>query len=232
MSIKLYADGANLSAMATLARSPQIAGFTTNPTLARAAGVGNYRTFCAAALEAAAGKPTSLEVLADDFEGMVRQAELLAGLGPAAIVKIPVTTTDGTSTVPVIAHLAECGIPLNITAVFTTEQIDAVGPALGAAGGIVSIFAGRIADAGVNPRAHVAACGQRLWRAAPQAKLLWASSRQAYDFTLAEEAGCDIITMTPDLIIKLALRGKPLAEYSRETVEMFARDARAAGFEL
>lgn len=232
MPVEVYVDGADLNQIRTFARDPRIAGVTTNPTLARAAGVTHYRDFCERALAAADGKPVSLEVLADDLPEMERQAELLAGLGSNAVVKIPVMTTSGVSTAPIIAALATRGVPLNITAVFTVKQVFAVGQALGDAGGIVSVFAGRIADTGRNPRTVVTLCRDQLRIYCPHARMLWASPRQVYDVVLAERAGCEIITMTPSLIAKIALRGKDLDEYSRETVEMFARDAREAGFEL
>lgn len=234
MPISIFADGAELPMMEVLARDPRIAGFTTNPTLARRAGVSHYSDFCMSALDVAAGKPVSLEVLADDLPGMLRQAYLLAEMGSNAVVKIPVVTSSGLSTAPIISALAADGVPLNITAVFTPMQVAVVGHALsaGSQAAIVSVFAGRISDAGVEPLAQVHACAVMLRGHCSRASLLWASPRQAYDFTLAQHAGCDIITMAPDLIDKLALRGKDLTDYSRETVAMFHRDAQAAQFEL
>lgn len=235
MAIKIYADGADLRKMDELSSDPRIAGFTTNPTLARAAGVSDYRKFCLLALEAARGKPVSLEVLADDPENMLRQANILARLGSNAVVKVPVTNSLGQSTAAVIRELARDEITLNITAVFTTHQVEDIGEALawrGRGTSIVSVFAGRIADAGTNPLRHMDLCRRILSRACVHAQMLWASPRQLYDLTLAEVAGCEIITMTPDLIAKLPLRGKDLAEYSRETSAMFHRDAMEAGFVL
>lgn len=231
MVIKLFADGADLATMRELVLDPKIEGFTTNPTLAKKAGVKNYREFGIKALEIAGDKPVSIEVLADDLAGMERQAREIDKWGPNVFVKIPVMTSRGEPTYPVISRLSKDAIPLNVTAVFTQEQVEAVGHAL-AGPSIVSIFAGRIADAGVDPEEHVLACCVVLAQVCPQAKMLWASPRQAYDATLAERCGCEIITMTPDLISKLSLRGKTLEAYSQETVAMFYRDAQAAGYTL
>jgi transaldolase len=237
MTIKVYADGADLAKMSELARDPRIAGFTTNPSLARKAGVANYLDFCRAALDAAGGKPVSLEVLADEPQEIFSQGCLLANLAPNVVVKVPVMNTYGKTMTHVIRDLALDGVSLNVTAVFTPPQVQAVGEVLAARGpedgrSIVSVFAGRVADAGVDPLQHVYNCRCALSSTCPHAEMLWASPRQTYDLTLAERAGCEIITMTPNLIAKLPLRGKDLTEYSRETVEMFYRDAQAAGFEL
>ncbi len=247
MTIKLFADGADLDAIRRLAADPRIAGFTTNPTLVRRAGHPRYRAFIAEALRAARSKPVSVEVLHDDEENLLREARGIAALGQNAVVKVPVVDSHGQPLAGAIAPLAGEGVPLNVTAVFTVEQVREVGRALSGgkpgrrrivtsqgpiAPAIVSVFAGRVADAGVNPLAHVTACREALREACPRAEMLWASPRQAYDVALAERAGCEIITMTPDLIDKLALRGKDLAEYSRETAAQFARDAQEAGYEL
>lgn len=252
MAIKIFADGADLEQMRGLAGDSRIAGFTTNPSLARKAGVVRYRAFAQLALDYARGKPVSIEVLSDDFTEMGRQARAIAALGKNAFVKIPVTDSAGKSSESLIVELAKEGVSLNVTAVFTSEQVADVGAALNGFNlvtprdrkrvrlrglevvgpAIVSVFAGRIADAGVDPLVHVTECRKVLRYACPRAEMLWASPRQAYDAVLAEKAGCEIITMGFDLIAKLMLRGKDLAEYSRETVAMFAADVRAAGFEL
>lgn len=244
MAIKIYADGADLETMAALAGDPKISGFTTNPTLARKAGVGNYLEFCKRALQAAGDKPVSLEVLSDEPPEILRQALLLADLAPNAVVKVPVMNSHGLSLTLAIGELTRCSVPLNITAVFTCSQVSQVAFAMTLNAPsprtqtrtcdppIVSVFAGRIADAGVDPLFHLMDCRHALSTACPSAQLLWASPRQSFDLILARRAGCDIITMTPDLIAKTALHGKNLYEYSRETVEMFYRDAQVAKFEL
>lgn len=247
MTIKLFADGADLDAIRRLAADPRIAGFTTNPTLVRRAGHPRYRAFITEALRTARSKPVSVEVLHDDEENLLREARGIVALGKNAVVKVPVVDSRGQALAGAIAILASEGVPLNVTAVFTVEQVQEVGRALSGgkpgrrrintsqgppAPAIVSVFAGRIADAGVDPLAHVTACREVLREACPRAEMLWASPRQVYDVALAERAGCEVITMTPDLIDKMVLRGKDLAEYSRETAAQFARDAQEAGYEL
>lgn len=230
MTIKVFLDSADLRAM----RSSSAAGFTTNPTLMRKAGVEHYRAFGRKALEIAGDRPVSLEVLSDDFNEMERQAREISSWGKNAYVKIPVVNSRGDPAALVLTHLAAAGVNLNVTAVFTEQQVREAGRALaaGRGGAIVSVFAGRIADAGVDPLQHVKKCRTALRRACPRAEMLWASTRQAYDRFLAEEAGCEIVTMTPDLFAKLGLAGRDLGEFSRATVEMFLRDAEAAGYAL
>lgn len=236
--IKIFADGADLEAMYRFATGgfgvEPIAGFTTNPSIVRKAGVKYYEGFAAAAATAAYPLPVSIEVLADDFDEMARQARSIASWGPNVFVKIPVMNTRGEPSTEMIRELSVEGMALNVTAVFTKDQVRTVGAALAAGTGpaIVSVFAGRIADAGVDPLDHMSRCHYILQSVCPRAELLWASPRQVYDVILAERAKCEIITMTPDMIAKLPLVGKDLTEYSRETVEMFYRDAQAAGFTL
>lgn len=238
MNIKIFADGADLAAMRKMAEREDIAGFTTNPTLLKKSGVTDYKAFALEALAIASGRPVSFEVIADDCDEMMRQARLIASWGPNAYVKIPVVNSTGRPTYDLIKALAEVDTKVNVTAIFTVEQAQAAAGALAHASfdvqGVVSIFAGRIADAGINPVDQVVDCiGAIAHCAEPLVpEVLWASPRQVYDVMLAEEAGCDIITMTPDLIAKLASFGKDLSEFSRETSEMFYRDAQAAGYQL
>lgn len=252
MSIKIYLDGADLGAMRSWADDPRIAGFTTNPSLAFASGITRYRAFAERALEIARGLPVSIEVLADNLSEIGRQARAIAAMGDNAVVKIPVVNSLGQSTAAVVDDLAGSGIKLNVTAVFTPAQTSEVGRALSGelsstlVGGkraavsrapriipaVVSVFAGRVADAGVDPLEHVKKCRDSLRAACPRAEMLWASARQVYDVVLAERAGCEIITLSPALLSKLRLVGKDLEAYSRETAAEFAADALAAGFEL
>lgn len=235
--MKIFADGADLAKMREMADDPRIAGFTTNPTLMRKAGVSDYRAFAREALAIASGRPVSFEVFADDHDGIGVQAREISAFDPArAFVKVPVIYTSGVSTRRVVRELSAAGIALNVTAVFTPTQVSVMAEELNlsAAPAIISVFAGRIADAGVDPVQHMESCAEDLDLHCPRAgvELLWASPRQVYDYKLAERAGCDIITMTPDLIAKLALFGKDLDEYSLETVKMFHEDAKAAGYTL
>jgi transaldolase len=236
--IKIFADGASLASMREAARDPRIAGFTTNPTLMRKAGVADYRAFAREVLAEIRDKPISFEVFADDTDGMRRQARELASWGDNVYVKLPVTDTRGAPTTDLIRELASAGVRLNVTAICTLDQVREVATALaGGAPSVISVFAGRIADTCRDPiplmREALAIC-----RAADRARggggieLLWASPREVLNIAQAAEIGCDIITVTPDLLAKLALHGKELAAFSLETVQMFHRDAEAAGYKL
>ena len=236
--IKIFADGASLASMREAARDPRIAGFTTNPTLMRKAGVADYRAFAKEVLAEIRDKPISFEVFADDADGMRRQARELASWGDNVYVKVPVTNTRGTPMTELIRELAAAGVKLNVTAICTLDQVREVAAALaGGAPSVISVFAGRIADTCRDPiplmREALGIC-----RAADRAsgargiELLWASPREVLNIAQAAEIGCDIITVTPDLLAKLALHGKELAVFSLETVQMFHRDAEAAGYKL
>jgi len=232
-AIKIFADGASLPSMLESARDPRIAGFTTNPTLMRKAGVTDYREFARQVLAEIRDRPISFEVFADDIENMRRQAREIATWGDNVNVKIPVTNTRGEPSTELIRELAAAGVKLNVTAICTLAQVRDVAQALaGGAPSIVSVFAGRIADTGRDPiplmREALGIC-----RAADRRiQLLWASPRELLNIVQAAEMGCDIITVTPDLLAKLALYGKDLATFSLETVQMFYRDAQAAGYKL
>ena len=232
LRVKLFADGADLAAMRDLAQLPYIAGFTTNPSLMRTAGVKDYAAFGRAVLDVVGQSPVSFEVFADDFAIMEQQAREIAGWGPGVYVKIPVSDTRGTPSSGLLRRLAAAGVKVNVTAVFTLDQVRAASEAL--AGGppaIISVFAGRIADTGRDPVPHMASAVDLL-RTQPQQQLLWGSPREVLNVIQADRIGCHIITLTPDLIRKLALLGKPLEQYSRETVGAFHRDASEAGLRL
>jgi transaldolase len=231
-AVKVFADGADLEAMLELARSPQIAGFTTNPTLMRKSGVADYEGFAHKLLDHISDRPVSFEVFADDHDEMLRQARRIASWGANVYVKIPVTDTKGASTAAVVRELAESGVHLNVTALMTVAQVEVVAAALAdGPAAIISVFAGRIADTGRDPiplmRAAVTAMAPY-----PQLELLWASPREILNVRQADEIGVHIITVTPDLLKKLALFGRDLDEYSLETVRMFYNDAAAAGYLL
>ncbi|HVV17128.1 MAG TPA: transaldolase [Polyangia bacterium] len=231
--IKIFADGASLPSMLESARDPRIAGFTTNPTLMRKAGVTDYRAFAKEVLAAIRDKPISFEVFADDIPEMRRQAREIATWGANVYVKIPVTNTKRESTESLVQELAAGGVKLNVTAICTLEQVRTVARALaGGAPSVVSVFAGRIADTGRDPIPLMKEALQVCRAAASRAELLWASPRELLNIVQAAEMGCDIITVTPDLLKKLELVGKDLAEFSLETVQMFYKDAHAAGFVL
>src|SRR3990167_2304922 len=231
MKIRIYADGADLGTILELNKNPIISGFTTNPTLLRKAGVADYEVFAKSVLSEV-GKPISFEVFADEFDEMIRQARIISSWGDSVFVKIPITNTQSQSSMGVVDTLGQEGIKLNITAVTTREQIDEIAETLmySEAPVIVSIFAGRIADTGVNPVPIIAYARHVL---PARAEVLWASPREVLNIYQAEEAGADIITCTPDLIKKYEqLKGKDLAEFSLDTVKMFFDDGQAAGYKL
>lgn len=233
LRIHLYADGADVRDMAAARHAGTVKGFTTNPTLMRKSGVTDYAAFAREALEATGGMPISFEVFADEFDEMERQAKLIATWGDAVFVKIPITNTKGESSIPLIAHLSAAGVKLNVTAILTLEQVREVVDALDAdTPAIVSVFAGRIADTGVDPVPLMREAA-RICAAKPKAELLWASPRELLNIFQADEVGCHIITVTSDILKKYAtMVGKPLDELSLDTVKMFFNDASAAGFRL
>ena len=231
--IKIFADGASLPSMLESARDPRIAGFTTNPTLMRKAGIADYRAFAKEVLAAIKDKPISFEVFADDVPEMKRQAREIATWGDNVYVKIPVTNTKREPTTELVRELAGAGVKLNVTAICTLDQVREVAQALkGGAPSVVSVFAGRIADTGRDPIPLMKEALSICRPAGKSIELLWASPRELLNIIQAAEIGCDIITVTPDLLKKLELVGKDLGEFSLDTVKMFHRDAADAGYEL
>jgi len=232
LRVKIFADGADLDGIVRMAANPLIKGFTTNPTLMRKAGVGDYEKFARQVLEAVPDRPVSFEVFADDFPEMIRQAKVIASWGRNVNVKIPVTNTRRKFAGSVIRQLSEAGVKLNVTAVLTVEQVKQIAEHLvPETPAIISVFAGRIADTGVDPVPIMQAAREAL-TSHPRAALLWASPRELLNIFQADEVGCHIITATSDVLAKLALVGKDLDDYSLETVQMFRRDAVAAGYQI
>jgi transaldolase len=233
LRVKIFADGASLKTMRELAADPTIQGFTTNPSLVRQNGIRDYRAFAARALEAVGGKPISFEVLADSADEVRRQGHVIARWGDNVYVKVPVTNSEGQPFTEVVHDLARDGVKVNVTAVFTLEQVMAACSALhSGAPSIVSVFAGRIADAGYDPVPRMVAA-LRICRAVdPRIELLWASPREVLNVVQANEVGADIITVDESIRNKLHLIGKDLLEFSKETVQMFKRDAENAGYRL
>jgi transaldolase len=232
LQVKIFADGAHLDSFAELSKLPYVAGFTTNPTLMRKAGVKDYERFAREILDAIRGRPISFEVIADDFSEMERQARKIASWGPNVYVKIPVSNTRGEMSLDLIRRLAHSEISLNITAILTLDQVRDVSAALaGLTSSYISVFAGRIADTGRDP-VPVMAAAVELLRPYPNQELIWASPRELLNIFQANSVGCHIITVTSDLLGKLVLVGKDLKEYSLETVEMFFSDAARAGYVL
>jgi transaldolase len=230
--IKIFADGADLDHIKRLARQSGISGFTTNPTLMRQSGITDYEKFAKEVLEVVTDRSVSFEVFSDDFREMDRQARMIASWGPNAMVKIPVTNTKGESAAKLIQSLSEDGLLLNVTALTTPEQVEVIRGSLSkSSGAIVSVFAGRIADTGRDPVPIMKQCLEIL-DSLQSVELLWASPREIFNVYQAEQIGCHIITITPDMLAKLELRNKDLDEYSLETVKMFYNDASTAGYTL
>ena len=232
LRIKLFADGADISGIATMAKNPMISGFTTNPTLMRKAGIQDYQAFARKVIEIVPDRPVSFEVFADDFPTMEKQAVEIASWGKNVYVKIPVMNTKAEFAGPLIKSLSNAGVKVNVTALMTVSQVRAVEENLSRyTDSIVSVFAGRIADTGVDPMPIIAEAVSIL-KNKPNAELIWASPRELLNIFQAESVGCHIITATHDILNKISLVGKDLDRFSLETVEMFYKDARAAGFEI
>jgi transaldolase len=232
LKVKLFADGADLAGIKEMAANPAIKGFTTNPTLMRKAGVTDYKAFALQALDVVGGRSISFEVFADEFGEMEKQAREIASWGSNVYVKIPVTNTKGEFSGPLVERLSRAGVQLNVTAMMTLEQVKLVTERLDAATpAIISVFAGRIADTGRDPMPIMAEAVQ-VMKAKPKSELIWASPRELLNIFQADAVGCHIITATNDILKKLSLVGKDLAAYSLETVEMFYKDASAAGYTI
>lgn len=232
LKVKIFADGADKKGMLELYRQPAVKGFTTNPTLMKQAGVKDYEAFCREIVAAIPDRPLSFEVFSDDLEDMARQAAKIKTWGANVYVKIPVMNTERRSCVPLVKRLSAEGVKLNVTALMTLRQVAEVGAALdGGAPAYVSVFAGRIADTGLDPVPLMAAAVELL-RPTPNAELLWASPRELLNIFQADAIGCHVITVSHDVLKKLSLVGKDLDGYSLETVQMFRKDALAAGFQL
>jgi transaldolase len=233
LKIQIYADGADKAGILALYAKPYIKGLTTNPTLMNKAGIKDYEAFARDILTTVTAKPISLEVFSDDFSEMKRQALKIAGWGKNVYVKIPITNSRGEPSLPLIRELAQQKVQLNITAILTLAQVRDVAAALNpAVPSVVSVFAGRIADTGVDPMPHMREC-RVLLKGQPKAELLWASVREVLNILQAEACGCDIVTVQHDILGKAAkLLGMDLTALSLDTVQMFARDAAAAGFKL
>jgi len=232
LKVKLFADGADKAGMLEMYRKPFVKGFTTNPTLMRKAGVSDYRGFAREILDAIPDRPISFEVFSDEFDEMERQAREIATWGSNVYVKIPVTNTRREPAYDLVHALSHEGVKVNVTAMMTLTQVHAVAGAVrGGAPSCVSVFAGRIADTGVDP-VPIIAESVRILADVPGAELIWASPRELLNVFQAESVGCHIITATNDILKKLDLIGRDLADYSLDTVKMFFNDAKQAGFAL
>lgn len=233
LKVKLYADGADKAGILSLNSNALIQGMTTNPTLMRKAGIKDYEAFAKDILQSVTTKPISFEVFSDEFPEMKRQALKIAAWAKNVYVKIPITNSRGESCLPLIKELAQQGVQLNITAILTLAQVRGVAEALNpSVASVVSVFAGRIADTGVDPEPLMRACGALL-EGQPKAELLWASVREVLNIFQADACGCQIVTVPHDILTKaLKMVGTDLTALSLDTVKMFATDAQAAGFSV
>jgi transaldolase len=233
LKVKIFADGADRRGMLELYENPLICGLTTNPTLMKKAGISDYESFGREVLSVVKDKPVSFEVLSDDMTEMRRQAMKIASWASNVYVKIPITNSQGDSTVPLIRQLSREGVKLNVTAILTLRQVRDVTSALSeSVPAVVSVFAGRIADTGRDPIVFMRASKTMLAKT-PLAELLWASVREVLNIMQADECGCDIVTVPHDILAKaIQTTGADLDAVSLDTVRMFARDAAAAGFTL
>ena len=232
LQVQIFADGADIEGIRNLRTNPLIKGFTTNPTLMKQAGIKDYLKFSKEVIEVIDGLPISLEVFSDDFSEMKTQALKLSALGSNVNVKIPITNTKSEPSSKLVSELAKEGVSLNVTALFTLKQVDDTVAALqGSRKSYISVFAGRIADAGVDPMPIMEGALQ-LMRSEKQLELIWASPREVLNIVQADQIGCHVITVTHDLLKKLPGLGKDLTQFSLETVAMFANDAKNAGYTL
>ncbi len=232
LRVTVYADGADIEAMKEEYRKGYVKGFTTNPTLMKKAGVKDYVTFAKEAIREIPDLPLSLEVFADDFDTMEKEAEFISALGDNVYVKIPITNSKGESSVPLIKKLSSKGIRINATAILTLEQVRSVVDAFAeGTQNIVSVFAGRILDTGVDA-VPVMKEVTEICKAKPGTLSLWASCRELYNIIQADQCGTDIITVTNNILAKLPNLGKDLTQLSLETVQMFVNDGKSLGYSI
>jgi transaldolase len=232
LKVKLFADGADLQSMVQMAEKSYISGLTTNPTLMRKAGVENYLEFARKVLKEVTHKPISFEVFSDDLEEMKKQGLEISSWGDNVYVKVPITNTKGESTHNVVKFLSNNKVKVNVTAVMTFKQAEVMFEALNPdTPSYLSVFAGRIADTGIDPKPIISQCLELLSNK-PSAQLIWASPRELLNIFQADAIGCHVITATNDILKKLELVGKDLNEFSLDTVKMFYDDAQASGFTI
>ena len=232
LTVKIYADGAELSGIVEMARNPMIKGFTTNPTLMRKAGISDYKKFAIEVIKAVPDRPISFEVFSDDFDEMYSQAMEIGSWGDNVNIKVPVTNTKSEFSGELIKRLSAKGIFVNVTALMTLDQVNKVMDCLqGDAPAYISVFAGRIADTGRDPMPVMTKAAE-ISRTRPGTEIIWASPRELLNVFQANESGVQIITVANDILNKLSLVGKDLETYSLETVQMFRNDALKAGFTI
>ena len=232
LKVKIFADRADEKEIIKLNEKDYIKGFTTNPSLMKKANIKNYEIFARDLLDKIKTKPISFEVFSDDLSIMEKQAEKIATWGKNVNVKIPITNTKSTSTIEIIQRLTSKGIICNITAIFKIEQLESVVDVLHKnTPAILSVFAGRIADTGIDPQ-KIILDSVNFAKKKPYSEVLWDSTRETLNIFQAEKVGCQIITVPNNILGKLKFVGKNLDEFSLETVKDFYNDAKAAGYDL
>jgi transaldolase len=232
LSVKIFADGANLKDIIEMSSNPLIEGLTTNPTLMKKAGVTNYKSFALEVLSIVKNKPISFEVFSDDLDEMYKQAIQIASWGENVFVKIPITNSEGISTYKLVSDLVKVNVKVNVTAVMTIEQVRLISKSLRSdVPNYVSVFAGRIADTGVDP-IQIMKQSLDILRPIESSELIWASPRELLNIFQASEIGCHVITATTDILKKLNLVGYDLNKYSLDTVRMFFKDATDSNFQI
>jgi len=232
LKVKIFADGADRESMLESYANPLVSGFTTNPTLMRRAGVSDYVGFAKDILKEIPDRDISFEVFSDEFDDMERQGREIATWGENVYVKIPVSNRKGETSYDLVNRLSHEGVKVNVTAIFTLDQVRKVAEAVdGGAPCCVSVFAGRIADAGIDYMPTMIE-SVKILQSNPKAELIWASPREVFNVVEANDIGCHIITCTSDIIKKLPTFGKDLAQFSLETVQLFYKDATAAGYSI
>lgn len=232
LKIKIFADGANIDRIRLLSRVSYIKGFTTNPTLMRKSGINDYSEFAKLAIEAVGDKPISFEVFSDEHDEILRQALKISSWGSNVYVKVPICDTNGDLNLPIIRELTSRSVKVNVTAVMTLHQVESCTEVLdGSVPSFISIFAGRIADTGIDPVDIVVPALDRV-KPFEKCEVIWASPREVLNLFQAQKIGCHVITVTDEILSKFSSIGHDLKVFSTETVKMFHRDAEESGFRI
>ena len=232
MKTKIFCDSADLKIIKKFTTNPLVSGFTTNPSLMRIAGAKNYKNYSLKLLSVCKKKPISFEVFADTHDQMLKQAEIINSWGKNVYVKIPVVNSNGLFSGPVINKLSNRGMKLNITAVYTVSQVRKILKGLNKnSKTIISIFAGRMGDVGKDPFPIIKE-SVRLARKLKKVDILWASTREAYNYTQAKNCGCSIITMPPSIIQKISKFGASFQNLTLDTVKKFLNDSKDSNFKI
>ena len=229
---KIFCDTADIKIIKKFSKNSLVSGFTTNPTLMRFSGAKNYKTYAKKLLKICKKKPISLEVIADKFDEIEKQAYEIKSWGNNVYVKVPVTNSKGNFSGKIIKRLSDKGLKLNITAVYTANQVKKIVKCLNKNSySIISIFSGRMADVGKDP-VPIIQQSVKITKKMKKIKILWASTREAYNYMQANDCQCEIITMPPKIIEKISKFGKSFRVLTLDTVKTFYKDASEANFKI